>query len=50
MDNPESIHIKDYKFGLIDQQSGIFDVFNIDAIVGLAYKSLAQEGITPIVD
>lgn len=50
LDNPESIHIKDYKFGLIDQQKDIFNVFNIDAIVGMAYPSLAKTGVTPIVD
>ena len=49
-DSPHSIHIKNYKFGVVDKQSGIFDKFDIDAIVGMGYQALAADNVTPILD
>lgn len=34
----------------MDQQKDIFNKFDIDAIVGMSYQPLAENGITPIMD
>lgn len=49
-DGPGTILIKNYKFGLVENQQDIFNIFEFDAIVGLAYDKIAQKGIVPLFD
>jgi hypothetical protein len=49
-DGPGTILIKNFKFGLVEKSDGIFNVFEFDAIVGLAYISKAQKGVIPLFD
>jgi len=44
------IHIKNKRFGNVEKQSTIFTGSNFEAIVGLAYPSLAEKGVTPVFD
>jgi len=46
----KAILVKDYKFLIMTNQSDILGVYAVDAIVGMSYSALAEEGITPIVD
>ena len=41
--------IEDFHFGLVESQDGIFDG-QFDAIIGMAYPSMAQEGKIPFFD
>lgn len=34
----------------MESQTGILGVFNVDAIVGMGYPSLAEKNMTPIFD
>lgn len=45
-----SIHIKNQKFGDVEHQETIFTGSNFEAIVGLAYPSLAEPGVVPLFD
>lgn len=47
---PKMIHLKDYKFGVMERQKGILDYFSVDAIIGMGYPSLAEKNVTPIFD
>jgi len=49
-DGPNSIHLKNYKFGLITKEEGIFNNFAFDAIVGMSYIKLAHGNTVPMVD
>jgi len=49
-DGPGTILIKNHKFGLVENQKDIFNIFEFDAIIGLAYQSIAQTGVVPIFD
>ena len=44
------ILIKNQKFGNVEKQHTIFTGSNFEAIVGLAYPSLAERGVTPVFD
>lgn len=44
------IHIKNQKFGNVEQQHTIFTGSNFEAIVGMAYPALAEHGVTPVFD
>lgn len=44
------IHIKNQKFGRVELQKTIFTGKNFEAIVGLAYPTLAEPGVTPVFD
>jgi cathepsin D len=44
------LHIKKQKFGVADEATTIFDGTNFEAIVGLAYPELAEDGVTPVFD
>ena len=44
------IHIKNQKFGSVVNQTTIFTGSNFEAIVGMAYPSLAEKGIKPMFD
>ena len=44
-----AIHIKDQKFGNVEEQSGIFNG-GFEAIIGMAYPSLAEADVTPVFD
>lgn len=44
-----AIKIKNQKFGNVEQQTGIFNG-EFEAIIGLAYPSLAETGVTPVFD
>ena len=44
------IHIKNQRFGNVQRQRTIFTGSNFEAIVGLAYPTLAEKGVTPIFD
>lgn len=41
------IQIKKQKFGNVEQQEGIFEG-GFEAIIGMAYPALAEEGVTPV--
>ena len=49
-DGPGSILVKNYKFGLVETQKDIFNMFEFDAIVGLAYPKIAQKNVIPLFD
>lgn len=44
------IHIKNQKFGDVEEQKTIFTGSNFEAIVGMAYPALAEKGVTPVFD
>jgi hypothetical protein len=48
-DSPESIHIRDFKFGLIIEEKGIFDNFHIDAIIGMAFSGFSVNPKVPTI-
>jgi len=41
--------ISDYHIGIVDSQEGIFDKFNVDAIVGMSYV-YHKIGVKPFVN
>ena len=43
------ICIKNQKFGNVESQEGIFQG-SFEAIIGLAYPALAEQGVTPVFD
>lgn len=49
-DGPGTILIKNFKFGLVENQQDIFNIFEFDAIIGLAYSKIAQKDIVPLFD
>ena len=54
-DDPSKVlHVKNFYFGVIEKDKGVLDSFNIDAIIGLAYKGLIQgkekEEMIPLFD
>jgi hypothetical protein len=49
-DGPGSILVKNYKFGLVETQKDIFNIFGFDAIIGLAYSKIAQKNVVPLFD
>lgn len=44
-----TLHIPNFEIGIIDEQDGIFDSFDFDAIVGLTYM-YKDSGVRPFVD
>lgn len=44
------IHLKNYKFGVMESQVSILNHFTVDAIIGMGYPSLAEKNVTPIFD
>ena len=42
------LHVENYNFGLVEQQAVFTGTF--DAIVGMAYPSMAEESVTPFFD
>jgi len=47
--NQHIIHIPAFEIGIIDEQDGIFDNFDFDAIVGLTYM-YKDSGVRPFMD
>ena len=45
----KAIKIKAQKFGNVEKQNGIFNG-GFEAIIGMAYPALAEEGVTPVFD
>jgi len=44
-----AIKIKNQKFGNVEEQAGIFNG-GFEAIIGMAYPELAEQGVTPVFD
>ena len=50
-DGPKGqVLIKQQEFGSVEEQKTIFKGNNYEAIIGLAYPTLAKEGVKPVFD